>query len=142
MDLSNLSLFKLMHSKMNWLTQRQEVLSENVANADTPGYKPRDVVSFDFKSALRESHSGGVRMAQTDPAHFGGEGTATRRASDWATRQLKDRKSYETSPSGNSVVLEEQMIKVAETAMDYQTISNLYRKHVGMIKTALGRSGG
>lgn len=142
MDLSNLGLFKLIHKKMDWLTQRQEVLSENVANADTPGYKPRDLVPFSFKSAVRESSTQGVHLARTDTAHIAGEGTSSRRVNDWSQRSLKDRKNYETSPSGNSVVLEEQMTKVAETSMDYQMVTNLYKKHVGMIKAALGRPGG
>ncbi|HYD30414.1 MAG TPA: flagellar basal body rod protein FlgB [Azospirillaceae bacterium] len=142
MDLKNLGIFKLMHQKMQWLTQRQEVLAENVANADTPGYKPRDLVPFDFKSAIRDSERNGIALTRTDGEHIAGEGTTTRRTSDWANRSLMERKPYETSPSGNAVVLEEQMTKVAETAMDYQMVTNLYKKHVGLIKTALSRSGG
>jgi flagellar basal-body rod protein FlgB len=52
----------------------------------------------------------------------------------------EQRKRYEVAPDGNSVVVEEQVIKVAETQMDYQLITNLYRKHVDMIKTAIGRT--
>ncbi|MBT7747468.1 MAG: flagellar basal-body rod protein FlgB, partial [Alphaproteobacteria bacterium] len=46
---------------------------------------------------------------------------------------------YETSPDGNSVVLEQQLMKVTETKMDYELMTNLYRKHMGMLRTALGR---
>ena len=46
---------------------------------------------------------------------------------------------YEVSPTGNEVVLEQQLIRVSETAMQHQLALSLYRKHVGMIRTALGR---
>ena len=46
--------------------------------------------------------------------------------------------TYETTPDGNAVILEEQMAKATETALDYQLTSNLYRKYLGMIRIALG----
>ena len=45
------------------------------------------------------------------------------------------------TPSGNAVVLEEQLMKVAETVMDHQITANLYAKHVNMIRMVLGRTG-
>jgi flagellar basal-body rod protein FlgB len=44
---------------------------------------------------------------------------------------------YETSPSGNAVILEEQLIEVAKTQSDYQLMVNLYRKHMDMVRTAV-----
>lgn len=140
MDLGNLGLFRMMNRKMNWLTQRQEVLAENVANADTPNYKSRDIVPFDFKTALRDMHRMG--MARTQAGHIASGKSDETRSSDAGMRINKDRKPFETSPSRNGVVLEDQMNKIAETGMDYHTITNLYRKHVGMIKTAIGRNSG
>ena len=46
MDLSSMGVFKLMAKKMDWLTQRQEVLAQNVANVDTPKFKPDDSIDF------------------------------------------------------------------------------------------------
>ena len=54
----------------------------------------------------------------------------------------KLRKPYEVAPTGNSVVLEEQVLKVSETAGDHRLMTNLYRKHIAMFKMALGRGGG
>jgi flagellar basal-body rod protein FlgB len=45
-------------------------------------------------------------------------------------------------PTGNKVSLEEQMTKMADTGMEFQTITNLYRKHIAMMKMALGRGNG
>jgi flagellar basal-body rod protein FlgB len=45
---------------------------------------------------------------------------------------------YEVAPDGNAVVLEEQSAKAAQTALDFQLTSNLYRKYLGMVRVALG----
>lgn len=134
MDLSNLGLFKLMSRKMDWLTQRQEVISQNVANADTPEYKGRDLKPFNFRDALADSRR--LTPTATSPTHL--QGTVPAGGSN---KEQRVRNPYETAPDGNNVVVEEQMIKLSQTSMDYQTITNLYRKQVGLLKTAIGRGG-
>lgn len=132
MDLNSLNLFKLAARKMDWLAQRQEVLAENVANADTPKYKPRDLKAFDFKTALNQVHH--LQPTQTNGAHL-----ASRRDEAGPGKAEKDRRPYETKPDGNAVVIEEQMLKVSGTAQDFNLITNLYKKHVGLIRQALSR---
>ena len=113
---------------------RQELLSSNIANADTPGYVAMDLKPLSFREGLAKAAK--VTMARSDAAHLsGGQVQAA------AFRPVEEKKPYEASPTGNGVVIEEQMVKLAETQMDYQMITNLYRKQVGMIKTALGRTG-
>jgi flagellar basal-body rod protein FlgB len=132
MDLSKLGLFRLIAEKMDWHSQRQEVLAQNVANADTPGYQARDLVKFDFKREMRSA----ARMmpVATAPGHMTGTIPA---GGDF--KNAKEKSPYETSPDGNAVVLEEQMMKVGQNAADYQTITNLYKKQVSLFKTVLGR---
>ena len=119
--------------RMDWLSARQRVVTQNVANADTPGFVPRDIVDQDFARVLRQAAgpSAAAGLAQTSQGHL---------ASATAPSDPRERKvdGYETTPTGNSVVLEEQMTKLAETQIDYQTITNLYRKHLSMIRLALG----
>ncbi|WP_448203221.1 flagellar basal body rod protein FlgB [Azospirillum sp. sgz302134] len=134
MDLGNLGLFKLMSRKMGWLTQRQEVLSQNIANANTPDYKGQDLKPFTFRDALSDSRR--LQATATNAAHL--SGTAGVGGMD---KQQRVRNPYETKPDGNNVILEEQMMKVGQAGMDYQTITNLYKKQVNMIKSAI-RSGG
>lgn len=129
MDLNDLGLFKLMSKRMGWLTQRQEVLSQNVANANTPDYKPRDLKPFTFRDALGADRR--MEMNRTDAAHL----QPTRGALDDKVRRQRD--PYETKPDGNAVVLEEQMLKVGETSHDYDTALSLYKKQLGMIQTAI-----
>ena len=52
-------------------------------------------------------------------------------------RSVEQKERYETAPSGNAVVIEEQLINVAQTQNDYNAITNLYRKQVAMMKMAL-----
>lgn len=136
MDLNNMGLFKLLSRRMDWLTQRQEVLSQNIANADTPDYKPSDLQPFSFRDALADARR--LKPTTTSTTHLTGTlgtgGTA---------KEQRQRDPYETAPDGNAVVLEEQMLKQSQTSNDYQTMINLYRKQVGMIKMAIrGSSGG
>ncbi|MCG5243286.1 flagellar basal body rod protein FlgB [Azospirillum doebereinerae] len=134
MDLGNLGLFKLMSRKMDWLTQRQEALSQNIANADTPDYKTKDLKSFTFRDALSDSRR--LTPTATNASHLAG----TRGAGGMAQEQTV-RDPYETAPDGNNVILEDQMMKMSQNSMDYQTITNLYKKQVNMIKSAI-RTGG
>ncbi len=128
-------IFAVLGKRMDWLSQRQQVLAENVANADTPDYVPRDLDEAEFGRILRNQLSP-IDPKATHAAHL--RGTVQRGGPANSARQ-KD--PYETSPSGNAVILEEQLIKVAKTQSDYQTIVNLYRKHMDMFRTALGRGG-
>ena len=133
MDLFQLKLFQRMSERMGWLGARQEVLAQNIANADTPHYVPHDMKALKFVDHLNEV----VPMVQerTNPMHMGAAN-----ARDASINDQKTKKQYETAPVGNSVVLEEQMVKLADAQSSYQLMTNLYRKHVDLLKMALGRS--
>jgi flagellar basal-body rod protein FlgB len=132
MDLFQLKLFQRMSERMGWLGARQGVLAQNIANADTPHYVPHDMTALKFVDHLNEV--GPVTQARTDPMHM--SGTTSRAAS---IDDQKTKRQYETAPVGNSVVLEEQMVKLADAQHSYQLMTSLYRKHVEMLKLALGR---
>lgn len=133
MDLNKTALFEMMKGRIAWLSQRQQVLARNIANADTPGYRPRDLKSFGFDEMVR-SQASGFDMERTNPVHLGGRRQPSRRFAE-----RKERRPFETAPSGNAVILEEQMAKVNETSVAHKLTTELYRKHLGMIRTALGR---
>jgi flagellar basal-body rod protein FlgB len=142
MAIGDLPIFEMMKQKMHWLAARQQVLSQNVANADTPGYTARDLKELDFGAMVKRAGPM-LKPAATQAAHIGspvagaGHGLHAGQAKGGEVIKKPD---FETSPTGNSVVLEDQMIKVAETQMDYQTVTGLYSKSLGLIKIALGRS--
>jgi flagellar basal-body rod protein FlgB len=132
MDLSQLKLFGLLSKRMSWLGARQEVLAHKIANSDTPSYVPHDLKPQDFGKLVRAS-APPTTMRMTDPGHLE---PICRPPKE---RDEKDRKLYEVTPSGNAVVLEDQLMKVGETQSGYRLATNLYSKHVAMIKAALGR---
>jgi len=133
MDFDSIPLFGVVKKRFAWLTQRQEVLSQNVANADTPSYRPRDLKKFEFRELVRRENMQ-LNMDTTRGDHLGGR---RKRIRDFA--EAKERKPFETAPAGNAVVLEEQMAKVNETAIGHKLTAELYRKHISMIRMALGR---
>jgi len=135
MDLNKLTLFGLMKGQMGWLARRQEVLAQNIANSDTPGYKPTDLQPFNFQDMVkRQQMQNGRGLSTTSPMHFAGTRSQT---SPFAEEQAAA--PYETAPNGNAVVLEEQMAKLGETQVQHRLTTELYRKHIGMIKIALGK---
>ena len=134
MDLNKIPLFASLTRRMDWLNQRQRVLAQNIANADTPNYTAHDLKPLDFRDFLDGRR---VQMAATDTKHIGFN---KRQQGDF--RSLKDKETYDKSPDKNSVVLEEQLIQVAESRMDYEMMTNLYKKHLGMLKLALRKPGG
>ena len=126
-----MDIFEAIGRKMAWLGQRQSVLAQNIANADSPDYLPQDLKEGAFTRELRRSMKP-VRPDTTHPLHL----ASASRGEGPAGVDDQDR-TYEVAPSGNAVVLEEQMIKVGQTQMDYQMLSKLYRRHMDMLRTAI-----
>jgi flagellar basal-body rod protein FlgB len=131
-DLFKIPLLQRLTERMDWLGAREKVLATNIANSDTPKYQPKDVVPMDFGDHLMKLDA--VQPERTNPAHMVG----TVPPKD-PTDSKKAKKTYETAPAGNSVVIEEQMMKLSQTQADYNAMVNLYRKHIDMLKTAIGR---
>jgi len=135
MTTQDISLLGALGSKMQYLAERQRVISQNVANADMPGYRSRDLLPVSFESSLKSvTKSGIISTARTDSKHMV---PVDEQVSDPKNR--KQKLMYEVSPGGNGVILEEQMVKAAQTTMDYNLMTSLYQKNVGLLKTALGR---
>ena len=130
MDLSKVAVFRMTTGKMSWLTERQRVLSQNIANSDTPKYKPQDMKEVDFRKLVKRN-TRSVAIYRTHKSHMS-------LGSERFKFDIKNSKGYETAPSGNAFILEQQMIKTAETNADFELMTNLYRKHVSLFKIALG----
>lgn len=138
MDLKSISLFSSLSQKMNWLTERQKVLAQNIANANTPGYVPRDLKKISFKAQLDQTNSStSLSMLVTDSRHLTGSGSTS---GNNLNVEVQDAKFSMDSPDGNAVKLEDELIKMSDTQMQFGMATSLYRKHVSMLKTALGRT--
>ena len=133
MEFNKIPLFGVIKKRMAWHGQRQEILSQNIANADTPKFSPKDLKPFKFREMIRRETMQ-VNMDTSESGHLGGR---RKRLLDFATS--KERRPFETAPAGNAVVLEEQSAKLNENAIGHRLTSELYRKHLTMIKTAIGK---
>jgi flagellar basal-body rod protein FlgB len=136
MSISDLPMLSALRTKMQWHQERQRVLSENVSNSDSPNFKPRDLVEPKFgpSGANASGSMGALAMMRTSadhimPAGGGGESFDQNR-----------RAGFQTRPAGNSVNLEDEMLKVSANQMDYAAITQLYTKSIGLLKTAIGKA--
>ena len=134
MAVDDIPLLGLLKGRLGYLGQRQRLISQNVANADTPGYVGRDLKAFTFEQAMKaQGASGGVAPTRTSAMHLGG---TAQPASVWTSRATPD---SETTLDGNSVVLEEQMLKMSEARANYDAAVSFYQKSLGMIRMAARR---
>lgn len=126
-------LFDVISNRAGWLARRHAVISGNIANADTPGFTPLDLKEQPPDRLARPAAPTGLAMARTSGSHLAGQapqppaGERGRRDEGW-----------ETAPSGNAVVIEEQAQKLAQTQIEHQLATSLYGKYVGLMRIALG----
>jgi flagellar basal-body rod protein FlgB len=106
--MDTVNLFSLATRQAEWLSVRQAAVAGNIANANTPGYKAVDVEPFE--KVLRR----GVDMTATNPRHLGGDFERT------SVRTREDDRTTAVLPSGNSVVVEQELMKAGETARNYE----------------------
>jgi len=133
MDLNTVTLFAAVKKRLNWLSQRQEVLAQNIANSDTPKYRAKDLKPYEFQELIRRENMQ-LNMVSSEAGHMAGQRKRIRDFSEQAERH-----PFETAPDGNSVVLEEQLSKLNESQINHKLTTNLYKKHLAMIRMAIGR---
>jgi flagellar basal-body rod protein FlgB len=132
MPISDMPIFSMLRTRMHWHQERQRLLAENIANADTAKFAPRDLAPLQLDRTRPQVAA--LTLARTSPAHVApsaGEGSSQ--------FKLDRRLEFEARPSGNAVNLEDEMLKVASNAMDYQAATALYTRGLGLIKSALGK---
>ncbi len=136
MAISDLPILAAIKGKMNWHQARQKLLAENIANAETPGYRGRDLAPYSFEAMVKESSAGVLVTRTTQPGHIATSMTGGSSSGFGA----RDMKNFEVTPEGNGVVLEDEMMKLTANQMDYQAATSLYSRSLKLIRTALGRS--
>ena len=126
-DVSQTGLFAVAERKLGWIDSRQRVLAQNIANADTPGYRAKDISPFS-----RMVGTPGIQPVLTNPLHLAGLSQSD---------SLEQGAASERAPDGNSVGLEDQMTKVADDEASQAIVGNLWHSYMGMFMTALGHAG-
>jgi flagellar basal-body rod protein FlgB len=137
----DIPLFGMLKSRLGYLADRQKLVAQNVANADTPGYQPRDLKAYSFQASLMNQTAGepyrggtvaptsGVRMMATSTAHQG----PSNAPSAWRATTGAD---SETTLDGNSVTLEDQMLKMTDARMNYDAAVTFYQKSLSLLRMA------
>jgi flagellar basal-body rod protein FlgB len=140
MNIGDIPLFSMLRQRLGYLSEREQVIAQNVANADTPGYVGRDLKPFSFQSRLNQQTKAAgtlamVQPSQTQAAHLPGKAMKSVAGGLAAAKGAKTTDS-ETTLDGNSVVLEDQMIKMNETRMEYEAAIGFYQKSLSMLRMA------
>ena len=135
MAIADIPILSMLRTRMDWSQERQKVLAENVANADTPNFRARDLVppKFQDPTSISAQPVPLVSLARTKSGHIGGLDQSG------MPFRSESKGNYEVRPSGNSVNLEDEMMKVAANQMDYQTATAVYSRSLSLIKIALGK---
>lgn len=133
MGLMNMPVFSALTDKMRWHQTRQGLLAENVANAETPGFRGRDLKQYDFADRSSIGSSASVSTTATQPMHFSV-------ASEGGAFQAQRMANFEITPEGNGITLEDEMMKVTTNMMDYQAATTLYQKSIRILRVAMGKN--
>ncbi len=133
MAVTDMPLLGMLRTKMQWHQARQKLLAENVANADMPGFRPRDLAQPSFDRSTGLAAATGSAMTLTSVGHIAasgdpGIGADPRRATP-----------FEIRPSGNGVNLEDEMMKSGDNQSDYQLAASMYQKSLDVLKIAIGK---
>lgn len=127
----DLTLLRLSSQLAAHSAARQTVITENIAHADTPGYRARDVAGF----AETLNDGPGLTARTTRPGHFAfGADANGYEATEIAAFGAE-------TPNGNSVSLEDQMIRGAEVRQSHDLALGVYRKTMDILRTSIGRQG-
>lgn len=130
MDL-NLDILTTARALAAHAADRQNVIAANIANADTPGYRARDMTPFSdsFDSAAARPFD----MRATRPGHIRDEPRAH-------SAEIKTTTAFgAAAPNGNTVSLEDQMMRSAEVRHSHDLALGVYRKSLDILRISLGR---
>jgi flagellar basal-body rod protein FlgB len=114
-------LFALMRSQRDWLSTRQSLVAQNIANIDTPGYRALDVAPFARVLEKAGLEKTGFEMAASSAGHLR---TAP---ADAIAADVRPAEGWESTHSGNTVSAEAEMIRVGDIRTAYTLGANITR---------------
>ena len=138
--LSGIDLFRTTADRMRYLTERQTVIGRNIANADTPGFKALDLPPFappasssQGSETLGSAGATRLMLARTQPGHLAVQSPTVAAAQ----RRPIESSLYGEKPNGNTVSLEEQMVKSTDIANSFALASTAYAKSISLMKIGI-----
>jgi flagellar basal-body rod protein FlgB len=133
MDINAIPLFSMLKSRLGYINAREQLISQNVANADTSGYAPKDLQDFNVGRALNAGgpSAGVIQPVRTDPGHLAPHSVQSQ--IDWKVVESPD---SQATLSGNKVELEDEMAKMSQSRMDYEAAVGFYQKAMSLLQMA------
>ena len=125
--------FRFFQQSLALRAQRQEVLSSNIANADTPNYKARD---FDFKAAMQNAIEGSMRLPDTSLTLTSARHIPAKAVSEGPTQMLY-RLPYQPSLDGNTVDMDIERVQFADNTLHYQSTMQLLSGRIRTMMAAI-----
>ena len=124
-----LEIFQMAGAMARHAATRQSLVAQNIAQADTPGYKARDLASF---ADTYQSQTDGMKVRATRSGHLMGSTAHS------ATPRIIAGIGSE-SPNGNNVSLEGEMMKATDITADHERALAIYQSSLGILRSSLGR---
>ncbi|MFH1987503.1 MAG: flagellar basal-body rod protein FlgB [Rhodocyclaceae bacterium] len=127
--------FSVLSKALDLRTQRHQVLASNIANADTPNFKARDI---DFKSAMQNALAsradvGALSMAVTSSAHQQGNGMS-------GSGTLQYRTETQSAVDGNTVDMDVERAQITDNALQYQILTQMISSKFQGLRSAMASS--
>lgn len=138
--MKSIPLLDALNQRMRWLSARQQVISQNIAHANTPGFKPKELKEQDFSALVDQvgkSAAAKAPMKTSSARHLNAAGVSAQKIAAETSSEFR-----EVAPNKNAVVLEDELVKMADVQMEYNLMLNVYRKHMGILRSALGSNKG
>ena len=140
MTLDDIPVLAMLKSRLSYLAERQQLIAQNVANSDTPGFTPMDLKPFTPPRAAAGAPLGLAPVATTLTSALHLEPPAQRGLPAGSAKAVAAPDS-ETTLNGNSVVLEEEMTKMSQSRSDYDAAVAFYQQSLALLQTAAKRPG-
>ena len=131
MSLADIPLFSMLRGRLGYLSEQQKVVAQNIANAETPKYTAQDLKPFGFEAHLKAQAP--VMVAVSQPGHMTPK---SQRGGLGAAYKAVRTPDSETTLNGNTVVLEEEMIKMSDARMNYDAAITFYQKSMSLLRMA------
>lgn len=124
-----IELINMARAMTDHAAKRQIAVARNVANADTPNYRATDLEAFD--DSYRPDSQGEMRTSRA--GHLP--------QPDWSPVGAREIVAEgNASPNGNSVSLEEEMVKAAETKREHELSLGIYKSALDLFRAGIGRT--
>jgi len=125
-----LEIFRIAQAMAVHAGARQAVVAQNMANADTPGYAAREIKPF---KAVMDADKSGFDLKATRPGHLNGGANSLQ----FDVTEVRD---AQADPNGNSVSLEEEMVKAVDVKRQHDMALAIYRSSLTILRTAISRT--